>query len=318
MALLAVLILVAMMAALAATALGRMRLSTRLSGAASESEQARMLAIAAADVAALRIADLVRASPSRLTNAAGWIGRPIPLPLAGGEAVGRVTDGGNCFNLNSVVTGPPEGPLAAYPRGQAQFEGLMSELGVSEAAARRVSAALADWIDSDDQPAPGGAERDVYARAATPYAPANGLLAEASELRAVDGVTPQIYAALRPWVCALPGAVLSPLNVNTLTPEQGPLLAMLLPDLLSVAAARQMIEARPAQGWESAAQFWATPPVDAFEPDAQTLRQVEVRTRWFALGIAVRVGESELRASALIDAETQPARVVARRFTEEE
>jgi general secretion pathway protein K len=194
----------------------------------------------------------------------------------------------------------------------------MAELGISQAAARRVSASLADWIDSDDLPQPGGAERDTYARAAAPYAPPNGLLAERSELRAVDGVTPQIYAALRPWVCALPGTILSPLNVNTLTPEQAPLLAMLLPDLLSVPAARQLIQRRPAEGWQNADHFWSTPPVDEFEPDPETLRQIDVTTRWFALGMRVRVGESNLSASALIDAETQPARVVARRFTEEE
>ncbi len=318
MALLAVLILVAVMAALAAAALGQMRLSTRLAGNALESEQARQLARAGADVAALRIADLVRANPARLSNAGGWIGRPVALPLPGGEVVGRVTDGGNCFNLNSLVRGPPEGPLVARPAGRLQFEMLMAELGISELAARRVAAALSDWLDSDDAPTMGGAERETYARAAIPYAPANGLLAEASELRAIAGVTPELYAALRPWLCALPATDLSPLNVNTLTPAQAPLLAMLLPGQLSVEAARRLLEGRPAQGWESAQQFWATPPLDALDPDPDVLRQVSVRTRWFALGMAVRVGESGLAASALIDAGEQPARVVVLRYTEEE
>jgi general secretion pathway protein K len=318
MALLAVLILVAIMAALAAAALGRMRLSTRLGGNALQAEQGRLLAVAAADWAALRLTDLVRANPSRLTAAGGWLGRPVPVPLPGGEAIGRVTDGGNCFNLNSLVRGPAEGPLVAAPAGRLQFEALMAELGISELAARRVAASLSDWLDSDDAPVSGGAERETYARASLPHAPGNTLLAEPSELRAVAGVSPELYAALRPWVCALPTTELSPLNVNTLTPAQAPLLAMLAPGQLTVEAARRLIEARPAEGWESAQQFWATPPLDAIEPEPDVLRQVSVRTRWFTLGMRVRVGESELAASALIDAGDQPARVMALRYTEEE
>src|SRR3546814_7765026 len=48
------------------------------------------------------------------------------------------------------------------------------------------------------------------------------------------GVTPSIYATLRPWICALPTSDLSPINVNTLRPDQAPLIAMLAPEQLSI------------------------------------------------------------------------------------
>src|SRR3546814_12229556 len=61
----------------------------------------------------------------------------------------------------------------------------------------------------------------------------------------VAGVTPKIYARLKPWLCVLPVAEPVRLNVNTLAPAQAPLLAMLLPGELGLADARAVLAARP-------------------------------------------------------------------------
>src|SRR3546814_16574443 len=82
-------------------------------------------------------------------------------------------------------------------------------------------------------------------------------MVDASERRAVNGVTPGIYDLLRPWVCALPVNDLPPININTMLPGQAPLLAMLLPGQLRVEQARQMLIRRPANGFSSVAAFWA-------------------------------------------------------------
>src|SRR3546814_7059773 len=66
-------------------------------------------------------------------------------------------------------------------------------------------------------------------------------MADVSELRAVRGVTPKIYARLKPWLCVLPVAEPVQLNVNTLAPAQAPLLAMLLPGKLGLADARAVL-----------------------------------------------------------------------------
>ncbi|MGO8609408.1 hypothetical protein ACC848_41335, partial [Rhizobium johnstonii] len=83
---------------------------------------------------------------------------------------------------------------------------------------------------------PGGAEDSAYTGAATSYRTSGTLMTDISELRAVSGVTPEIYTKLRPWLCTLPVAKPSVINVNTLLPEQAPLFAMLLPDTLGVDA----------------------------------------------------------------------------------
>lgn len=313
-ALLTVLLLVSVMAVLSASALERLRLSTRLAANAGAIDQARAYALAAEEIAASRINALVEADPAR--TPLGWAGRETNLPLPGGIAVAVVRDGGNCFNLNSVVSGQPGQRLTANPTGIAQFTALMQVLGIGEGEAHKVAASLADWIDTDTLAQPTGAEDAAYQGGETPYRTANTMIADPSELRAVAGVNAEIYAKVRPWVCALPAAELSPINVNTLTPEQAPLLAMLLPGKLSVDRARALLIARPPQGYDSAYGFWQTSSLAGIAPGGDVEAQTGVRTRWFALQLKVQLGDSEVEETALIDANVAPARLVRRSWGE--
>lgn len=314
-ALLTVLMLVSVMAVLSASALERLRISTRLAANAGALDQARAYALAAEQIALARITSLADADPAR-TPMTGWQDRETNLPLPGGVAVAVVKDGGNCFNLNSVVTGQAGQPLLARSSGIAQFVALMQGVGVAQQEAQKVAASLADWIDSDQAELPGGAEDAAYTGAETPYRTANTLVADPTELRAVAGVTPELYERLRPWVCALPVADLSPLNINTLSPEQAPLLAMLLPSKLSPAAARALLQRRPPGGFESGYAFGrmlAEQGIVLGEGEAQ----IGVKTRWFGLRLQVRLGDAEMEETALIDAGVLPARLVRRSWGEE-
>ncbi len=114
-ALLTVLLLVALIAVIAGTALERLRLATQLGGNAVALDQARSYAFAAETLAITRISALLERNPTRVTLAGGWSGRPIPLPIPGGGASATITDGGNCFNLNGLVTETSRGVYAANP-----------------------------------------------------------------------------------------------------------------------------------------------------------------------------------------------------------
>jgi general secretion pathway protein K len=316
-ALLTVLLLVAMIAVLAGTALERLRLTTRLAGNALGGEQARDYARAAEALATSKVTDMLGTSRDRVTLAGGWSNRPFGLPLPGGGlAVARVTDGGNCFNLNSLVSrqGPNLYTSAQSFAQRLQFVRLMRLIGIPAQATERIAPATADWIDTDSDQQGGGAEDPTYLAKATPYRTAGTLMADPSELRAVDGVTPEIYATLRPWVCTLPIAETSPINVNTLTPEQAPLVAMLFADTLSVDTARGMILRRPPQGYKDASTF-----LNAAGNGATPVGGAGLATTstWFALGIDVTNGTSRLQERALIDASRLPARLVARQWGDE-
>lgn len=313
-ALLVVLMLVAVIGSIAAVSLERMKLSTRQSLNLVATDQARAYGFTAETIALSRIADLVGRDTSRTTLAGDWQGRVIRFTVDGGSVGATLVDGGNCFNLNSVVEGDAGKRLSARPVGIEQFVELMTVVGVREREARPIAMALADWIDSDSAPLPGGAEDAAYARATAPYRTANNLMVDASELRVLAGMTPQIYALVRPWVCALPVVDLSPLNVNTLLPAQAPLVAMLVPRRLDLATARAMINARPQAGFGSILDFWALPAKRGVTPPSEALAQTRTKSRWFALDLSVELAGAELRQTGLVDAATVPARLVRRSY----
>jgi general secretion pathway protein K len=134
----------------------------------------------------------------------------------------------------------------------------------------------------------------------------------------VAGVTPAVYDRLRPFLCALPATDLSPINVNTLMPDQAPVLAMLAPGRISLGSARAAIAQRPSGGWQSPADFWATRALAGVAPMPEAMSQVLLDTRWFALDLKVSYGGAELDETALVDARFAPSRVAVRRWGKDE
>jgi len=312
-ALLAVLLLVAVTGAIAAAALEKLSLSRAAAMNAVALDQARAYADGVAQLAILAIDDRIAADPQRTTLAGGWNGavRRVPLP-GGGLAEVRVRDGGNCFNVNSVVEGDPRTQLSRRNAGVMQFAGLMRVLAVPEAEAWRIAEAAADWADTDLVAGRGGAEDHAYAAGPEPYRTGNTLFADVGELGALAGMTPPILARLRPWLCALPTAELSPLNMNTLLPDQAPLLAMLAPDRLDVGRARRVLAARPPGGWGSQIQFWRIDALRELDVPLEVQLQLQLRSWWFALDVSVTMLDAEFSETMLVDARLQPSRVVAR------
>ena len=282
MALLVVLIMVAVLAVIAVAVLDDVRFSIRRAVNVETGAQAQWYAIGAERVAVRE-----------------WNGKAFSYPIEEGEITARVRDGQACFNLNSVVGGAGEG-FTARPEGIAQFLALARALNLPEARARKVADALTDWIDSDDIPRALGAEDSVYQAKVKPYRTAGGLMVEASELRAVDGVDAATYQTLRPYICALPEAGLSPVNVNTLTPDQAPLLTMLTEGRLAPATARGVIAGRPRGGWADTEAFWNTPAMQAVQPSQAMREQAGVRTRYFAFHAEVRYAGALAVRSGLI------------------
>jgi general secretion pathway protein K len=318
MALLTVLLLVAVMSVVAVVILDDVRFSVRRATNVETQAQLQWYAAGAESLARRQVADLVAADPNRTPLEPRWDGRVFSFPIEEGALQAVVSDGQACFNLNSLVLGQGE-DLIARPEGQAQFVALGEALGLSRARMAAAAAGLTDWMDADAEALPNGAEDARYAGLSVAYRTGGVMLADVSEMRAVSGVDEALYQRLRPYVCALPTTRLSPINVNTLRPEQAPLLVMLTRGALAIGAAKSAIAARPASGWASTDAFWAQPALRAFSPDEETRGQISLLTRFFDLRIeVVRNDARAVRTALLYAAPEGGVQTVIRRWIPEE
>lgn len=170
-----------------------------------------------------------------------------PIAVEGGQIAGRIEDLQARFNLNNLVSA--EGKQ--NPAQVALFQRLLSALGLNP----DIAIAAGDWIDEDVEPFfPGGAEDDEYSSLPSPYRAANRPFASPSELRLVKGMTAEAYAALAPYITALP--VRTPINVNT---AAAPVLAAVVAELtsnnLTPEDAEEIVMRREEQSFNSADDF---------------------------------------------------------------
>ena len=316
-ALLTVLLLVAVMAVLMVAVLDDIRFGLRRTGNAAALAQAQWYALGSGELARARIHQLDRGD-GRTTLEGAWNGRPFLFPIEDGVMRVRLDDATACFNLNSVVEGAP-GQWRRREAGVRQYLALLRALDFDPLQADAMADALVDWIDADQVPGPMGTEDGGYATRGPGHRTAGALLAEASELRGIAAHDADAYARLRPHVCAHPDAAPSPVNVNTLEDRDAVLLSMLSGNALDIAGARNVIASRPARGWPDLQAFAAHPAVrEAGLPD-EVLRQLSLRTRWFALETQVEHAGAEVVMSALFDRDGQgPVRLAARRWTPDE
>ena len=310
-ALLTVLLLVAVIAVLAAHGIDRLAGATKLASNSRELSQARAYLIAAESIGMQSAEQIVGISPGRTTNIGGWNGKAQRFPVPGGIVTAALSDGGNCFNINSVVQ-QRQAILSPRPEGMIQFQRLMVLLEVPAGDAADIAASVADWIDSDDIAARTGAEDQYYQQLDEPYLTANAVLVDVSELRAIKGVTAEIYNRIAPWLCALPTTDPSPININTLRPEQAILLVMLSDTNTDLVRARQFLGQRPATGFASLDDFWKRPYPASLNASSAVQGQVKLTTRWFRLDASIEMQSALAEERALIDAGRRPARLVHR------
>lgn len=307
-ALLSVLLIIGLMAVVSAAMLDRIVIASHLVGNAGMAARADGYAQAVETIARVRIADALRAGQLP----PGWQARPMGFRVPGGTVAATLDDGGNCLNVNSVVeVDRLTGATRAFPAGIEQFASLTALIGVPRTRGLAIATSLADWIDSDTTPLPGGGEGES---STVPGAlPPGRLLSDASEIVAVNGMTPEIATRLLPWLCALPVGGLSPINIDTLPPERAELLAMLARRGLPLATARAVLAARPAQGFGTLIAFWSLPELAGVDLADGVRGQPRVTPRWFDVRITVQLAGSEWNSQLLIDGEDSPARVIHRR-----
>jgi general secretion pathway protein K len=209
-----------------------------------------------------------------------WAQKLPPLPSDVGVIGLSISDAQSRFNLNSLLrTGAP----SATDIGM--FQRLLQAQGLDPA----LTEAVRDWIDTDNQVSPGGAEDNDYLALPHPYRTANQPMQSVDELRLVRGFTPESVEKLRPFLAALPEAT----NINVNTAPEGVLTA-LIPNVAD-SLVKQFVTMRQSQPLTDTGQLQTLLPSGTSVP-----ANVSVNTSYFLVTTDIRVGRLTRRSEALL------------------
>jgi general secretion pathway protein K len=216
------------------------------------------------------------------------------LPIDGGGIRGRVEDLQGRFNLNNIGVGQLNTGNQAQPTGALlyvqQFDRLLDSLPNFDASKYHgLGYAIRDWIDSDDQRSQDGAEDSDYLSLDPPYRAANQPMHSPSELLLVKGVTKELYAALEPYITALPvSSGVTPININT-APE--PVLLSLATNI-DKSAVERFMAARKLESFSDAGA--AKTGALAFLPPNAPAVALDTKSQFFELQAEVYIGSGRL------------------------
>ena len=162
--------------------------------------------------------------------------QPLKLSDDRGDLQITIEEESGKLNLNYVA--PPNGEMeGSFAAGVASR--LFRKLGIS----LDLIDTLADWVDQNDVPHPGGAESTYYNALKPAYAAKNGPLDTVEELALVKGFAGVPLETLRPLVTVYPdtpSAPTGPININTAPKE----IIMALDERISDDMADRVLEQR--------------------------------------------------------------------------
>ncbi|GIU41884.1 type II secretion system minor pseudopilin GspK [Shewanella algidipiscicola] len=302
-ALIVVLLIVAMIAIIATNINGRSQIMVRRTINLAQYDQAYWYALSAEELAKKVLKqDLDDADEGKIHRQQYWAQADVVLPVEQGEIAGRISDMQACFNVNAlsmqtkeVENGQPKLPLPAQ-----QFKGLLVALGMDDFAAERLAHTVKDYIDEDSVASPFGAEDADYEARTVPYRAANTLMSHRSELRAVIGVSQEVYLKLAPYVCAIPGYDRQVLNVNTIELEHAALLAGMFDNKISVGEAESIINQRPSDGYDSIEDFWANSSITSLRGEENLASSFSLKSQYFLLQAGAKVDSATFRMESVL------------------
>lgn len=164
---------------------------------------------------------------------------PQVLPVEQGLIRGEIIDLQGRFNLNNLGLSDNSAPkqpgtggatLNEFQKQAALFTRMIERIEGGPSlipAPQGLAEAIRDWIDADEQPTGSGREDSDYLLLKPPRRAANRPMASVTELRNVLEVlydprsddASKVYTLLLPHISALPVKGVTPININTATPE---------------------------------------------------------------------------------------------------
>jgi general secretion pathway protein K len=216
-------------------------------------------------------------NPGGVTLSQDWAAQLPPLPVEGGQVSGKLEDLQGRFNINNLAGGNAK-------QYREQFVRLLAALSIDPNAIDMD--AIVDWVTAGNTVTqPGGAKDDFYSRLPLPYRTANQPITSISELQLVKGMTPQLYAQILPYVCALPSTSTT-VNVNT---APVPVLQSLA-DNIGADAAAMAVEKRGGTGFKALDQVFP----------GIVVTNAGFTSNYFLLTATVEIGSTRLTMYSLL------------------
>ena len=161
----------------------------------------------------IKVLQLTMASQGFTSLLDPWA-KPLKLDAEQGSIEVIIEDEAAKINLNSIAGSNGNFIDAYYPLATR----FLKKAGLSP----DLCDGIADWVDTNDEPKPAGAEATYYRSLQPPYNAKNAWFDTVDELRLVKGFDAKTMERLRPFITvfanSLPGSP-APININTAPPE---------------------------------------------------------------------------------------------------
>lgn len=206
-ALVAALLVTAILLTLVTDFIYRMYIGTSRAGILKDSVRAGALATDGVVLAKAGLEELLRKDANLVMDRDGLV---FSKPAGEGLSIDiRVVDESGKLSVRAVY------PLTGLsdPRVEKPLRKLVKDSRFEDS----LVDSLADWIDSDDVPRPGGAEMHQYRSGPRPYKPRNNHLDTLDELLLVKGFKPDVFVALGRYLT--PYSADGLVNINTASKE---------------------------------------------------------------------------------------------------
>ncbi len=166
--------------------------------------------------------------------------KPLDIPEEQGSVTITVEDESAKLSLNHIAGANGTFIDESDPTGS-YYGTAMRLFKKLDLPAKDLCDSVADWIDDNEIPKPGGAESKWYSGLKNGYTSKNARIATFEELTMIKGFTSEILLKIRPFITVYAeNSITAPININTAPKE----LLTALDERISDSLAEQIIEYR--------------------------------------------------------------------------